>query len=151
MLGTLSMLPSAISYYDGFFVFPTQVLAQCDAIRRPRRHDGFVEGQKLDAYTPFEDLSRSRRTSSGSSSSPADSSTTSQAQSDPKAFVYAFDGNAFPNVPLIQPRLGSVEEWNFINNNNDEHPIHIHVNDFQVMQLSRSRRPVSRPGRKCGA
>ena len=24
---------------------------------------------------------------------------------DPKAFVYAFDGGAFPNVPLIQPRL----------------------------------------------
>ena len=31
-----------------------------------------------------------------------------------------------------KPRLGSVEEWKFINNNNDEHPIHIHVNDFQV-------------------
>ena len=25
-----------------------------------------------------------------------------------------------------------MEEWTFINNNNDEHPIHIHVNDFQV-------------------
>ena len=54
--------------------------------------------------------------------------------SDPKAFVYAFDGGAFPNVPLIQPRLNSVEEWRFINNNNDEHPIHIHVNDFQVIE-----------------
>ena len=52
---------------------------------------------------------------------------------DPKTFVYAFDGNAFPNMPLIQPRLNSVEEWRFINNNNDEHPIHIHVNDFQVI------------------
>jgi hypothetical protein len=46
--------------------------------------------------------------------------------------VYAFSGNAFPNVPLIQARLGSVEEWNFINHNNDAHPIHVHVNDFQV-------------------
>ena len=35
-------------------------------------------------------------------------------------------------MPLLQPRLGSVEEWSFINNNNDEHPIHVHVNDFQV-------------------
>ena len=34
---------------------------------------------------------------------------------------------------MIQPRLGSVEEWKFINNKNDEHPIHIHANDFQVM------------------
>ena len=53
---------------------------------------------------------------------------------DPKAFVYAFDGGAFPNVPLIQPRLNSVEEWRFINHNNDEHPIHVHVNDFQVIE-----------------
>ena len=35
-------------------------------------------------------------------------------------------------MPLLQPRLGSIEEWKFLNNNNDEHPIHIHVNDFQV-------------------
>jgi hypothetical protein len=53
-------------------------------------------------------------------------------KSDPKAFNYAFDGAAFPNARLIQPRLGSVEEWNFVNKNNDEHPIHVHVNDFQV-------------------
>ena len=53
---------------------------------------------------------------------------------DPKAFIYAFDGGAFPNVPLIQPRLDSVEEWRFVNHNNDEHPIHVHVNDFQVVE-----------------
>ena len=52
---------------------------------------------------------------------------------DPKAFVYAFDGVAFPNTPVIQPRLGSVEEWTYVNHNNDEHPIHIHVNDFQLI------------------
>jgi FtsP/CotA-like multicopper oxidase with cupredoxin domain len=52
--------------------------------------------------------------------------------SDPKSFVYAFAGTAFPNVPLLQPRLDSIEEWTFPNENNDEHPIHIHVNDFQV-------------------
>jgi FtsP/CotA-like multicopper oxidase with cupredoxin domain len=62
------------------------------------------------------------------------SSISKAAPSDPKAFVYAFDGGAFPNVPLLQPRLNSVEEWKFINHNNDEHPVHIHVNDFQVME-----------------
>jgi hypothetical protein len=46
--------------------------------------------------------------------------------------MYVFEGIGFPNAPLLQPRLGSVEEWTFLNNNNDEHPIHIHVNDFQV-------------------
>ena len=53
-------------------------------------------------------------------------------KSDAKAFVYAFDGAAFPNMPLIQARLNSIEEWQFLNHNNDEHPIHVHVNDFQV-------------------
>jgi FtsP/CotA-like multicopper oxidase with cupredoxin domain len=37
-------------------------------------------------------------------------------------------------VPLIQARLNSVEEWRFVNYNNDEHPIHVHVNDFQVVE-----------------
>ena len=49
-------------------------------------------------------------------------------------------------MPLIQPRLNSVEEWKFVNHNNDEHPIHVHVNDFQVTNTS-IRRPASdRPG-----
>ena len=51
---------------------------------------------------------------------------------DPKSFTYVFEGIEFPFAPLLQPRLGSIEEWKFLNNNNDEHPIHIHVNDFQV-------------------
>jgi FtsP/CotA-like multicopper oxidase with cupredoxin domain len=38
-------------------------------------------------------------------------------------------------VPLIQPRLDSIEEWTYINNNNDGHPIHVHVNDFQVSEI----------------
>src|SRR5262249_45835421 len=53
---------------------------------------------------------------------------------DPKAFIYAFDNDAFPSVPPIQARLNSVEEWRFVNRNNDEHPIHIHVTDFQVTE-----------------
>jgi hypothetical protein len=51
---------------------------------------------------------------------------------DPKAVIYMFDTSAFPNVPLIQPRLNSIEEWQITNFNNDAHPMHIHVNDFQV-------------------
>jgi FtsP/CotA-like multicopper oxidase with cupredoxin domain len=131
-LGTLSVLPSAISYADGFFIFPSQTLLDA----RPDGGQGvttaFNVGQKLDAPTPFHDLSKLtpdvRRTlliNGGFLNNHA-------SNSDPKAFVYAFDGNAFPNVPLIQARLGSVEEWNFVNHNNDAHPIHVHVNDFQV-------------------
>jgi len=60
---------------------------------------------------------------------------------DPKAVIYQFDDNAFPNIPLIQPRLNSVEEWLITNFNNDAHPLHIHVNDFQVVSVKAKRLP----------
>jgi FtsP/CotA-like multicopper oxidase with cupredoxin domain len=131
-LGALSVLPSAISYADGFFVFPTQVLARAVPSEGQGVTTAFAEGQQLGAYNSFVDVSRVvpdvKRELVISGGFLNDRASTS----DPKAFVYAFDGAAFPNTALIQPRLGSVEEWTFINNNNDEHPIHVHVNDFQV-------------------
>ena len=130
-LGTLSVLPSAISYFDGFFVFPTQVLAR--AVPAEGAASRSVRGgPEAGAYATFDELSKltpdftRQLTISGGFLNDLAST------ADPKAFVYAFEGTAFPNVPLLQPRLGSVEEWTFINNNNDEHPIHVHVNDFQV-------------------
>ena len=94
----------------------------------------FVEGQSLGAYTAFAylanttpDVKRHLLISGGFLNNMASTD-------DPKAFVYAFDAGAFPNVPLIQARLNSVEEWRFVNHNNDEHPIHVHVNDFQVIE-----------------
>ena len=134
LLGSLSALPSAISYADGFFVFPTQVLAKAVPSEGPGRTTVFAEGQPLGAYTSFVELSdktpdfvRNIMISGGFLNKLA-------SIEDPKSFIYAFDGGAFPNVPLIQPRLNSVEEWRFINHNNDEHPIHVHVNDFQVTE-----------------
>jgi FtsP/CotA-like multicopper oxidase with cupredoxin domain len=133
-LGSLSVLPSAVSYADGFFVFPTQVLARATPAQPGGVTTPFIEGQSLGAYTSFIDLSkitpdfkRQMLISGGFLNNMASAA-------DPKAFVYAFDGGAFPNVPLIQPRLNSVEEWRFVNHNNDEHPIHVHVNDFQVVE-----------------
>ena len=131
-LGNVSVLPSAVSYADGFFVFPTQVLARAEISGGKGVTTEFADGQPLNAYTPFRDISqvtpdfeRELVISGGFLNDLA-------SKADSKAFVYAFDGTAFPNVPLIQPRLGSVEEWRFVNHNNDEHPIHIHVNDFQI-------------------
>jgi FtsP/CotA-like multicopper oxidase with cupredoxin domain len=133
-LGSLSVLPSAVSYADGFFVFPTQVLARAAPTQPGGVTTPFIEGQSLGAYTSYVDLSkitpdfkRQILISGGFLNNTASAA-------DPKAFVYAFDGGAFPNVPLIQPRLNSVEEWRFVNHNNDEHPIHVHVNDFQVVE-----------------
>ncbi len=134
VLGALSAVPSAISYADGFFAFPTQVLARAVPSQGPGMTTRFVEGQALGAYSPFVDLSgvapdvkRSILISGGFLNNLASTA-------DPKSFVYAFDKGAFPNVPLIQARLNSVEEWRFVNHNNDEHPIHVHVNDFQVTE-----------------
>jgi FtsP/CotA-like multicopper oxidase with cupredoxin domain len=134
VLGSLSVLPSGVSYDDGFFVFPTQILARVKTTQGSGVTSAFVEGQSLGAYTAFTDLSNSTpdvtrqiRISGGFLNNLASAD-------DPKAFVYAFDGGAFPNVPLIQARLNSVEEWRFVNYNNDEHPIHVHVNDLQVME-----------------
>jgi FtsP/CotA-like multicopper oxidase with cupredoxin domain len=131
-LGSLSVLPSAVSYYDGFFVSPTQVLAKATTSGGKGVTTAFNDGQKLGAYTVFEDISqvvpdveRELVISGGFLDNLA-------SMSDAKAFMYVFAGIGFPNTPLLQPRLGSVEEWTFLNNNNDEHPIHIHVNDFQV-------------------
>ena len=134
VLGSLSASPSAVSYADGFFIFPTQVLAKAVSTQGKGVTVPFVQGQALRAYTPFVDLSgvtpdvKREIMISGGFLNPLAST------ADPKAFVYAFDGGAFPNVPLIQPRLNSVEEWRFVNHNNDEHPIHVHVNDFQVTE-----------------
>ncbi|HEY5425959.1 MAG TPA: multicopper oxidase domain-containing protein, partial [Candidatus Tumulicola sp.] len=131
-LGTLSVLPSAISYADGFFIFPSQTLLDASPDDGQGVTTAFNPGQKLDAPSPFHDLSKLKPDVSRTLLINGGFLNNHASKADPKAFVYAFDGNAFPNVPLIQARLGSVEEWNFVNHNNDAHPIHVHVNDFQV-------------------
>jgi FtsP/CotA-like multicopper oxidase with cupredoxin domain len=131
-LGTLSVLPSAISYVDGFFVFPSQTLLDAVPDEGQGVTTAFAPGQELGAPTFFRDLSTVKPDVSRTLVINGGFLNTHANDEDPKTFVYAFGGNTFPNVPLIQARLGSVEEWNFINDNNDAHPIHVHVNDFQV-------------------
>ena len=57
-LGNISVLPSAVSYYDGFFFSPTQVLARATTDSGQGVTTTFAEGQKLDGYTPFRDISQ---------------------------------------------------------------------------------------------
>ncbi|MFQ6399044.1 multicopper oxidase domain-containing protein [Nocardia sp. KC 131] len=135
VLGTVDIDPSVISYQDGFFTFPTQKLIQVRPDNGAGRTTPFVPGRRLDAYTPFVDTSattpdvhRTLTVSGGFGNEKA-------SNSDPKAFTYQFDDNTFPNIPLLQPRLDSVEQWLITNLNNDEHPMHIHVNDLQVMEI----------------
>jgi FtsP/CotA-like multicopper oxidase with cupredoxin domain len=131
-LGYLSVPPSAISYADGFFVSPTQILAKATTDGGQGVTTEFAEGQKLGAESPFQDISKVTPDFKRELTIAGAFFNDLASKNDPKAFVYAFGGTAFPNVPLLQPRLGSIEEWTFVNHNNDEHPMHIHVNDFQV-------------------
>ncbi|MBX9690186.1 MAG: multicopper oxidase domain-containing protein [Candidatus Obscuribacterales bacterium] len=133
-LGTLSVEPKYISYFDGFFLFPTQVLARARATEPGGVTTAFVQGQKLAAYTSYVDLSKAVPDFKREIVMSGGFLNDLASPSDAKAFMYAFDGQTFPNTPVIQPRLNSIEEWKFINNNNDEHPIHVHVNDFQVTE-----------------
>ena len=134
VLGSISVRPSAVSYADGFFVFPTQVLARATPSQGPGVTAAFVQGQALGAYTSFVDLAKTTPDVKRQILISGGFLNNMASNEDPKSFVYAFDGGAFPNVPLIQARLNSVEEWRFVNHNNDEHPIHVHVNDFQVIE-----------------
>src|SRR5215831_15141945 len=58
VLGSLSVLPSAVSDADGFFVFPTQVLARATPSEEGGVTTPFVEGQLLGGYTSFVDLAK---------------------------------------------------------------------------------------------
>jgi len=46
------------------------------------------------------------------------------------------NGQQFPNNPLFQPRLGTVEEWTLTNTSTDHHPFHLHVDPQQVTFVS---------------
>lgn len=136
VLGTVTIDPKYIAARDGFFTFPTQTLLKVTPDAGEGQTTAFEPGQNLDAYTSFVDTSvmepdvrRALDIGGGFGDKRA-------SNDDPKAFTYQFDDNIFPNIPLIQPRLNSVEEWKFTNYNNDSHPIHIHVNDFQVQQVT---------------
>jgi suppressor of ftsI len=53
------------------------------------------------------------------------------------AFTALINGKVFdPHAIGVTPRLGTVEEWTLRNPSSENHPFHIHVNDFQVMSVN---------------
>jgi FtsP/CotA-like multicopper oxidase with cupredoxin domain len=133
VLGTITVEPSAITFDDGFYKSPTQVLAR--VLREPGAGVTvpFVEGQELYAPTSFVDLAPYQPAVERELTLTEGFDNAYASKDDPKAFIFELDENAFPNTPLLQPRLGSIEQWSFVNNSPDQHPIHVHVNSFQVM------------------
>lgn len=49
---------------------------------------------------------------------------------------FLVNGQVFPNPPLFQPRLNTVEEWTIVNVATEDHPFHIHTNDFEVISMN---------------
>ncbi|HEV7806290.1 MAG TPA: multicopper oxidase family protein [Solirubrobacteraceae bacterium] len=50
-----------------------------------------------------------------------------------EAYKEAFD---IKQQPIIAPVLGATQEWTLVNKTRDDHPFHIHVNGFQVTQVT---------------
>ena len=48
-------------------------------------------------------------------------------------WVFTINGQVFPGPAVFQPRVGDNEEWIITNKDTVVHPIHIHLNDFQVI------------------
>jgi FtsP/CotA-like multicopper oxidase with cupredoxin domain len=75
---------------------------------------------------------------------PSDLSTATVANSrtitfakDQAAGTFTIDGKTFDMNRVDQEvKLGTVEEWTIVNDNNQQHPFHIHVDSFQVMSVN---------------
>ena len=133
LTGTIHVNPQSVSYMDGFFAYPTQTLLTTQPASGSGTTVPFAPGQPLNTYTSFDDLSNVKPAVTRTMVIGGGFANTLSNPQDPNTFTYQFDGNQFPNIPLLQPRLNTSEQWNFVNENNDQHPIHIHVNDFQVV------------------
>ncbi|MFM6129993.1 MAG: multicopper oxidase domain-containing protein, partial [Sphaerospermopsis kisseleviana] len=134
VVGKITVDPAVVSYLDGFFYYPTQTLLTVEPAAGSGTTVDFPVGSPVGAYTSFVDLSGFKPTldnqvtftiSGGFKNQNANTN-------DPNAFAYQFDGNQFPFIPIVQPRLNTTEQWKYLNYNNDQHPIHIHVNDYQT-------------------
>lgn len=131
-LGTVSVDMANLNWLDGFKSTPVQTLAAVNVKGAPVASVPFTPGEPLTDQPPFVDTSamevaERRVFTIGGGASPRVN------PDDPNGFMYMFNKTTWPTTPVIHPRLNSVEEWRFINTNNDQHPIHVHVNDFQVM------------------
>ena len=61
---------------------------------------------------------------------------------DPKTNAFLINGQVFNMDDVMYTmKLDTVEEWTIRNTSDEEHPFHIHVNDFQVMSVNGKAQP----------
>jgi FtsP/CotA-like multicopper oxidase with cupredoxin domain len=122
-----------LSYFEGFTSVPAQKLATLNVAGKTTSSPPIPRHVKS-----FEDLSHAkvdvRRKWILSFS--ADNAPVFQAFINGKTFD--------PNRLDSRAKLGSVEEWTFYNSTTEDHPIHLHTNDFQLVGLNgRPVRPIA--------
>jgi spore coat protein A, manganese oxidase len=54
------------------------------------------------------------------------------------SLTWTIDSQAYnpTNPPLATPELDSIEQWNFVNPTNHPHPMHLHLVQFQVININ---------------
>lgn len=59
-------------------------------------------------------------------------------KSTPAGPVWMINGRAYDmnNPPMVEVKNGAVEKWKFINQTGHPHPIHIHLIQFQVLEIN---------------
>ncbi|MES2572056.1 MAG: multicopper oxidase domain-containing protein, partial [Verrucomicrobiota bacterium] len=52
--------------------------------------------------------------------------------------TWTINGQAYDaaNPPLATPRVDTIEHWNFVNPTNHPHPMHLHLVQFQVVNIN---------------
>ncbi len=140
--GTATLNPSAISYSNGFNYYPTQDLLRLTATNQSVAPVLFAPGEPLNARNGFEDLSQ--LTPDNTRQIVLNQGTLNP--DDPADFIFVMNGMNFPYAPVVQPRLNSMEEWEFVNITGDQHPMHVHVNSFQVIEVVDPNNPSNNSG-----
>jgi suppressor of ftsI len=118
-----SYVLETVSYSQGDDVYPRAVLANVE-----------VKGGTVDALAPLtQGLVAPSNVYSGEVAQQREW-TFSESEKDN---TFAINGMSF-DVDRIDamPKLGSLEEWTIRNTTNEQHPFHIHINDFRVLSVN---------------
>jgi FtsP/CotA-like multicopper oxidase with cupredoxin domain len=123
-----------LPYYEGFNSFPAQDLLTLNV--SGAEHPYTAIPKKIRA---FKDLSKAKVTtkrtwklSFGPNNAPQ--------------FEALINGKQFdPDRVDTIAKINGVEEWTFINQTSEEHPIHLHTNDFQVVEVNGKKRTPQAP------
>jgi FtsP/CotA-like multicopper oxidase with cupredoxin domain len=113
-----------LDYNQGGDMYPNAVLAQITSGGRAVEPiDPLPVGTELRPPDPFMDR-------------PTAAQRLWEFTEDDDAGKFFINGKEFdPNRVDVSPQLGTVEEWTLRNSTMEQHPFHIHVNDFVVVSV----------------